>query len=56
MQNYTVDSIYFFPSLLKPVEMLIKHRRIKLSGDMFEFVCLNYSGKAFLIETFPSTR
>ena len=40
MQNYKVDSIYFYHCLLNALELTIRDLRIKLSSEMFEFVCL----------------
>lgn len=56
MLNYEVDTIYFYPCLLNAVELIIRNLRIRLSGEMFEFVCLNYSGKTVLPEMFPETQ
>ena len=41
MLNYEVDTIYFYPCLLNAVELIIRNLRIRLSGEMFEFICLN---------------
>ena len=52
MLNYEVDTIYFYQCLLNAVELIIRNLRIRLSGEMFEFVCLNYLVKQFCPKCF----
>ena len=54
MQNYEASFLYFCPCLLKTVDLVVKNEKTKLSGEIFEFLAMNYSDETLLVETFPS--
>ena len=56
MKNYEVDIIHFYPHLFSFVGIILKDNlKIKMSGEMFDSVCVNYKAK-FLAETFDVQR
>ena len=55
MQNYEASFLYFCTCLLKTVDLVVKNERIKLSGEIVEFLAMKYSDETVIVETFPST-